>query len=64
MIDLIVYLAVLVIVFILIWWILSQLPLPEPIGRIVQIVLVVVAAIILISLLLNLSGHGPPMRLR
>lgn len=64
MIDLIVYLAVLVIVVILVWWLLSQVPLPEPAGRIIKIVLVVVIALIAIMLLLNLTGHGPPMRLR
>ncbi len=63
MIDLIVYLAVFVIVVVLIWWLLQQIPLPEPIGKIVTIVLVVVAAVVLIGLLLNLAGHGPPMRL-
>lgn len=64
MIDLLIYLAVLVIVVVLIWWLLSQLPLPEPAGQIIRIVLVVVVAIIAIFLLLNLTGHGPPLRLR
>jgi hypothetical protein len=64
MIDLLVYLAVLVIVVALIWWLLSQLPLPGPIAKIVQIVVVVVVAIVLVMLLMNLTGHGPPLRLR
>lgn len=64
MIDLLVYLAILVIVVILVWWLLSQLGLPEPVGRIITIVMVVIVAIAAIMLLLNLSGHGPPMRLR
>jgi hypothetical protein len=65
MIDLLVYHAVLVIVMVLIWWLLSQLPLPEPIGKIVQIILVVIAAVVLVSLLLQLTGHGGiPLRLR
>lgn len=58
MIDLIVYLAVFVIVAVLIWWILQQLPLPEPIGKIVLIVFVVVAAVVLITILLRLTGQG------
>lgn len=64
MIDLLVYVAILVIVVILVWWLLQQLPLPEPIGRILNIVLVVVVAIVIIMLLLNVTGHGPALRLR
>lgn len=58
MIDLIVYLAVFAIVAVLIWWILQQLPLPEPVGKIVMIVFVVVAVVVLITLLLRLTGHS------
>jgi hypothetical protein len=64
MIDLIVYLAIFVIVAVVLWWLLQQLALPEPIGKIVTIVLVVVAAVFLIMLLLGLTGQGPPLRLR
>jgi heme A synthase len=64
MIELLVYLAVFVIVVIVIWYILSQLTLPEPLNKILMIVLVVVGAVILIGLLLNLTGHGGiPLRL-
>lgn len=63
MLDLLVYLAIFVIVVIVIWWLLSQLSLPEPIGKIVNIVLVVVAVVVLISILLHLTGVGPPLRL-
>lgn len=64
MLDLVVYLAVLVIVVVLVWWLLTQMPLPEPAGRIVRIVVVVVVAVIAIMLLLQLTGAGPPLRLR
>jgi len=64
MLDVLVYLAVFVIAVIVIWWLLSQLSLPEPIGKIINIVLVVVAAVVLIGLLLHFTGVGPPMRLR
>lgn len=63
MIDLLVYLAVIVIVAILIWWLLTQLPIPAPLNRIVTIVVVVFGAIILIGLLLSATGHGFPLRL-
>lgn len=64
MLDIVIYLAVLAIIVILVWWLLSQLPLPEPAGQIIRIVIVVIVAVIAIGLLLNLTGHGPPMRLR
>lgn len=64
MIDLLVYLAVFVILAILIWWILSQLPLPEPLGKILTIVVVVIGAIILIALLLRFAGLGTGIPLR
>ena len=64
MIEMLVWVAVLAIVVILIWWILSQLPLPDPARKIITIVLVVVVAIIAIGLLMNLAGMGPPLRMR
>ncbi len=64
MIDLLVFLAVLVIVVILIWWLLSKLSLPEPAGTIIQIAIVVIVAVVVIGLLLSMTGHGPPLRLR
>jgi hypothetical protein len=62
MIDLLVYLAVFVIVVCLVWWLLTQLPLPEPAGRIIQIAVVVIVAVVVIGLLLNFAGHGPGLR--
>lgn len=64
MIDLLVYLAAFVIIAIVIWYVLSQLTLPEPLNKIVMIVLVVIGAIILIGLLFSLTGHGGfPLRM-
>lgn len=64
MIDVVVYLAVLVIVVCLVWWLLTQLPLPEPAGKFITIAVVVFAAICAILILLSLTGSGPPLRLR
>jgi hypothetical protein len=58
MIGLLIYLAVFVIVAALVWWVLQQLPLPEPIAKIVLILFVVICAIILISILLSMVGGG------
>jgi heme A synthase len=62
MIDILVYLAIFVIIAILVWWLLSQLSLPEPLRTILIIVIVVIGAVILINILLNFTGHGLPMR--
>ena len=43
----------------LIFWILSLIPLPDPFGRIVQVVLVVIVAIWLIYILAGLIPSGP-----
>lgn len=64
MVEILVYLAVVVIVVLVVWYLLSQLSLPEPIGKIVNIALVVIVAVVLIGILLNLSGVNIPMRLR
>jgi len=64
MIELLVWLAILAIVVIAGWYVLSQVPLPEPIRRIVLIVLVIVVAVLAIGVLLNLTGYGGiPLRL-
>lgn len=58
MFDVLITLAVIVIVMALVWWVLQQIPLPEPINKIVMIVFVVICVFVLISVLLSLSGGG------
>lgn len=54
-----VYFAIFVIAVVLIWYLLQQLPLPEPAGRIIQIAIVVVVAVVVIGFLLQFAGgHG------
>jgi hypothetical protein len=64
MIELLVYIAIAVIVLVTIYYLLSQFPLPDPIGKIVNIAIVVVAVIVIIGILLSLTGVGPPLRMR
>ena len=64
MLDILVYLAIFVIIAVLIWWLLQQISLPEPLGKIVTIVFVVVCAVVLIGMLMQVTGVGPPLRLR
>ena len=60
MISLLVYVLVMCIVFGLIWWILSVIPLPAPFGQVARVVVVVIFCIILIYMLLGLAGTGFP----
>jgi hypothetical protein len=62
--TLLIYFLVLLLVFGLIWWVLTQIPLPPPIGKMAQVVVVVIFALILIFLLLSVIGVGPNVQLR
>lgn len=64
MLDILVYLAIFIILAILIWWLLQQVSLPEPLGKIVTIVFVVICAVILIGMMMQVTGVGPPLRIR
>lgn len=56
LVGILIHLAVIVIVFVFIWWLLSKLTLPPPIATAVQVVCVLIAVIFLIALLLGISG--------
>jgi heme A synthase len=58
MVALLIYLVVLVILVIFLWWLLQQVPLPPPLDKIAQIVLVAIGVIILIGILLHFAGGG------
>ena len=58
LVNLIVWLLVVGILIALVYWIVDAIPLPQPINRIVKLVVVVVAALVLILLLLDLIGVG------
>jgi hypothetical protein len=62
MIDLLLYVVILCLVFGLIWWILTQVPLPSPFARIAQVVLVVIFVICIIYILMGLVGSSPGLR--
>lgn len=38
------------------FWVLSQFSLPEPIGKVIRIIVVVIAVLIVIALLMNVAG--------
>lgn len=56
--TLFVYLIVFLLIIGLVYWVITQIPLPDPIKRIAIIIVVVVAAIVLIMFLLSLVGGG------
>ena len=60
---LLIYLAIIVIVILVVWFLLGKVALPEPTGTIIQIAIVVIVAIVVIGILLNMVGGGLP-RLR
>jgi hypothetical protein len=58
MLGLLVSILVACIVFGLLFWIISLIPLPPPFGQIIRVVLVVIFAIWIIYTLLGLAGGG------
>jgi hypothetical protein len=56
MIHLIIVLAVVAIVISLVYYILSQIPIPEPARKFINIAIVVIAAVIVIMVLLSIGG--------
>jgi len=58
LINLIVYLLIIGVLYALVVYVLSAIPVPEPIARIVKVVLVVILALIVIMLLFDLLGGG------
>ena len=58
MIELLIYIVILVIIAIFLWWLLQQIPLPEPLMKIAVIVLVAIGIIALISILLSFPSGG------
>jgi hypothetical protein len=58
MLELMLTLVIGLIIIGLLWWIVTQLPLPEPFGRIAQVVIVVLAVLWLIYVLMGAMPGG------
>lgn len=56
LIHILIWLAIIGIAIVAIWYILNQLPLPEPVKQIIIIVIVVIVAIVAIMFLMQLGG--------
>ena len=57
MISVLVTILVLCLIFGLIWWIFSLIPLPPPFGQIARVVIAIIFLLIVIYELLPLAGH-------
>lgn len=63
LINLIFWLLILGILVALALWVLSQLGLPEPIGRIIRVAIIVIVVLVVVLLLLQIVGGGGGMNL-
>lgn len=62
LISLVIYLAIAGLLFWLVWWFLSQIPIPEPFNTVIRVVLAIIAFVIVAYALLGIvpGGHGLP----
>lgn len=60
LIHLLIYLLVVGVIIALIWYVIGAIPIPDPLGRIIKIVVMVVACLIVIVALLGLVSGGLP----
>lgn len=61
MISILVYVLVVAIVAGLAYWLVDALPVPQPLNRIVKMIIVVVCVLALIWLLLGVAGNPPTL---
>lgn len=64
MIPLLVNILIILIVVGLLYWIVTQLPLPPPVKQIATVVVVVICVLWLVYLLLPLAGTAPHLQIR
>jgi len=59
MLTLLINLIVIMLVVGVAYWLVDYIPVPDPLNRIIKIVIIVVGALALIYLLLGVSGNAP-----
>lgn len=64
LIYLLIYILIVGVVVWLALYVVQQLPLPEPFGRVARVVIMVIGCLVLILLLLNFVGMARPVLLR
>jgi heme A synthase len=56
MINLLIYLIIICLVLYVLWWVLSQIPLPQPIRTVAVVIFALVAVIMLLNMTGGISG--------
>lgn len=59
LIHILILLLVYGLVFAVIYWAITQIPLPAPFAMVARVILALVAVILIINLILPLAGEGP-----
>jgi hypothetical protein len=62
--NLLVYIIVVALVVGVAYWLIDYLPVPEPLNKIIKVLIIVIGAIALIYALLGITGTIPDARLR
>jgi hypothetical protein len=56
MIPALIHVLIIILVLGLAWWLLSYLPIPEPFGQIIRVILIIIAILVVVSVLWPLAG--------
>lgn len=53
-----IYLVIVGLILWVVWWAIGAIGIPDPIGKVIRVLFILIAAIIVINILLGLVGHG------
>lgn len=63
MISLLIYLIIICLVLYVFWWVLSQIPLPQPVRTVAVVIFALIAVVVLLNFAGGVSGfHGLSLR--
>jgi len=62
LVAIVIWLIVVGLIFYVLWWLVGYLELPEPINKVVRVLLAVLCALVIIYLLLQVAGPMPRLR--
>lgn len=57
LISAVIYLFIIGLIFWVVWWAMGAIGVPEPFNKVIRVILVLIAALVVISFLLGLLGH-------
>jgi hypothetical protein len=64
MVTVLIYLVVALLLVSLVWWLIDYIPVPAPINHWAKIIVIVIAALVIISVLLSVAGVNTGLSLR